>query len=94
MKLSAALDTSTSKTPVCVVNSRDGFVVFEASVATDPAIIFGALAPFLPRLDRVGHEAGSVVCAMAAPRAHGTWPAHGTIGDAPCGRGAGRSAQQ
>jgi transposase len=34
--------------------------VFEVSVATDPAIIFGALAPFLPRLDRVGHEAGSV----------------------------------
>jgi transposase len=34
--------------------------VFEAIVATDPAIIFGALAPFLPWLDRVGHEAGSV----------------------------------
>jgi hypothetical protein len=45
MKLSAALDTSTSKTAVCVVNSRDGSVVFEVSVATDPAIIFGALAP-------------------------------------------------
>ena len=60
MKLSAALDTSTSRTAVCVVNSRDGSVVFEVSVATDPAIIFGVLAPFLPRLDRVGHEAGSV----------------------------------
>jgi transposase len=60
MKISAALDTSTSKTAVCVVNSRGGSVVFEASVATDPAIVFGALAPFLPRLDRVGHEAGSV----------------------------------
>jgi transposase len=60
MKLSAALDTSTSRTAVCVVNSRDGTVVFEADVATDPAIIFGALAPYLPRLDRVGHEAGSV----------------------------------
>jgi hypothetical protein len=59
MKLSAALDTSTSKTAVCVVNSRDGSVVFEATVATDPAVIFGALAPFLPRLDRVGHEAAA-----------------------------------
>lgn len=60
MKLCAALDTSTSRTAVCVVNHRDGSVVFEASVATDPAIIFGALAPFLQRLDRVGHEAGRV----------------------------------
>jgi transposase len=60
MKLSAALDTSASRTAICVVNSRDGSVVFEVGVATDPAIIFGALAPFLSRLDRVGHEAGSV----------------------------------
>jgi transposase len=34
-------------------------------VATDPAIIFGALAPFHPRLERVGHEVGSV-----SPRLH------------------------
>ena len=34
--------------------------MFEVRVATDPAIIFDALAPFLPRLDRVGREAGSV----------------------------------
>ena len=60
MKLPAALDTSTSETAVCVVNSRDGSIVFEVSVATDPAIFFGVLAPFLPRLDRVSHEAGSV----------------------------------
>lgn len=60
MKLSAALDTSSTKTAICVVNSRDGAVVFEASVATDPAIIFEALSPYLPRLDKVGHEAGSV----------------------------------
>ncbi|WP_316176340.1 hypothetical protein [Bradyrhizobium sp. SZCCHNRI1073] len=37
-----------------------GAVVFEASVTTDPAIIFEALTPYLPRLDKVGHEAGSV----------------------------------
>ncbi|CCD86975.1 putative transposase (fragment) [Bradyrhizobium sp. ORS 285] len=60
MKLSAALDTSSTKTAICVVNSRDGVFVFEASVLTDPAIIFEALAPYLPRLDKVGHEAGSV----------------------------------
>jgi transposase len=60
MKLCAALDKSSSKTAICVVNSRDGSVVFEVSVATDPAIIFSALATFLPRLERVGHEAGSV----------------------------------
>jgi transposase len=60
MKLSAALDTSTTKTAICVVNSRDGSVVFEATVATDRAIIFEALAPYRPRLDRIGHEAGAV----------------------------------
>jgi hypothetical protein len=62
MKLCAALDTSSSRTAICVVNSRDGSIVYEASVATDPAIIFGALAPFLPRLESVGHEAG--VCRL------------------------------
>jgi len=56
MKLSAALDTSSTKTAICVVNSRDGTVVFEASVATDPEIIFEALAPYLPRLDTVGQS--------------------------------------
>ncbi len=60
MKLSAALDTSSTKTAICMMNSRDGTIVFEASVLTDPAIIFEALAPHLPRLDKVGHEAGSV----------------------------------
>ena len=60
MNLSAALDTSTSKTAICIVNSRDGAVVFEATVATDPAIIFAALAPYRARLERVGHEAGTV----------------------------------
>jgi transposase len=60
MKLCAALDTSTTKTAICVVNSRDGAVVFEVTVATDPAIIFAALAPYRTRLERVGHEAGTV----------------------------------
>lgn len=60
MKLSAALDTSTRKTAICVVNSRDGSVKFETTVATDPAIIFAAPAPYRARLDRVGHEAASV----------------------------------
>jgi len=60
MKLSAAFDTSTTKRAICVVNSRDGTVAFETTVANDPAVIFAALAPCRSRLDRVGHEAGRV----------------------------------
>ena len=36
MKLDAALDTSATTTAICVVNSRDGAVVLETSVTTDP----------------------------------------------------------
>jgi hypothetical protein len=45
---------STTKTAICVVHSLDGAVVFEATVATDPAIIFTALAP--RRAASVGSE--------------------------------------
>ncbi|WP_316197053.1 IS110 family transposase, partial [Bradyrhizobium sp. SZCCHNS3053] len=41
MKLSAALDTSSTKTAICVMNSRDGTIVFESSVLTD------SVAPWL-----------------------------------------------
>ncbi len=57
MKLDAALDTSATTTAICVVNSRDGAVVIETTVPTDPDAIFRALEPFLPKLQRVGHEA-------------------------------------
>ncbi len=38
--------TSATRTAICVVHSLDGAVVFDATVATDPAIIFTALAPW------------------------------------------------
>ena len=57
MKLDAALDTSATTTAICVVNSRDGAIVLETTVPTNPKAIFRALEPFLPRLHLVGHEA-------------------------------------
>src|SRR5262249_53566000 len=57
MKLDAALDTSAPTTAICVVNSRDGAIVLETTVPTNPKAIFQALEPFLPRLHLVGHEA-------------------------------------
>lgn len=44
---------------LCVVD-EEGQVVLEATVETDPEAIFEALKPFLGRLRRVGHEAGSL----------------------------------
>jgi len=55
--LDAALDTSATTTAICIVNSRDGAVVLETCVTTDPDAIFGVLEPYLPRLHLVGHEA-------------------------------------
>ena len=57
MQYDAALDTSATTTAICVVNSRDGAVVLEASATTDPDAIFRVLAPYAPRLRLVGHEA-------------------------------------
>lgn len=59
MKVDAALDTSATTTAVCVVNSRDGSIVLEASVLTDPESIFRVLEPYATRLNLVGHEATS-----------------------------------
>jgi hypothetical protein len=60
MKFSATLDTATARTTICVMASKDGRIVFETTVPTDPRAIFGALQHYLPKLERVGHEAGSV----------------------------------
>lgn len=57
MKLDTALDTSATTAAICVVNSRDGLIVLETIVPTDPEAIFQLLKPYLPRLQRVGHEA-------------------------------------
>lgn len=59
MKLDAALDTSATTTAICVVNSRDGSILLETTVTTDPDAIFRVLEPYLSRLHLVGHEATS-----------------------------------
>lgn len=59
MKLDAALDTSATTTAICVMNSRDGTIVLETIVPTDPDAIFRALEPYAARLHLVGHEATS-----------------------------------
>jgi transposase len=59
MKLDAALDTSATTTAICIVNSRDGSVVLEATVPSKPDAIFRVLEPYLPQLHLVGHEATS-----------------------------------
>lgn len=53
----AALDVSLETTTLCVLD-RDGSVLLEAVVETDPDAIADRLAPFHPRLARLGFEAG------------------------------------
>ncbi len=59
MKLDAAFDTAAATTAICIVNSRDGAVVLETSAPTDPDALYRVLEPYLPRLQRVGLEAGA-----------------------------------
>lgn len=59
MKLDAALDTSATTTAICIVNRRDGTILLETSVPTDPDAIFGVLEPYAAKLHLVGHEATS-----------------------------------
>ncbi len=55
----AGLDVSIEETAVCVVDDQ-GTVLMQGSVATEPAAIAKALAPFAATLKRAGHEAGSL----------------------------------
>ena len=55
MSCFAGLDVSLETTTICVVDER-GVILHEATVATDPACIVEAIAPFAPGL--VGLEAG------------------------------------
>ena len=57
-----------------------GKVVLQTEVVTDPDAIKLALKPFLPRLRRAGHEAGSLV-ALAASGTGQARPAGGLSGD-------------
>jgi transposase len=59
MEFFGGLDVSIDQTAVCVVDDK-GPVHLQTSVATDAGAIMKALKPFLPRLRRVGHEAGSL----------------------------------
>ena len=55
----AGLDVSIEETAVCVVDDQ-GTVLMQCSVATEPAAIAKALAPWAATLKRAGHEAGSL----------------------------------
>jgi transposase len=59
MEFFSGLDVSIDETAICVVDDK-GAVHLQTAVATDAAAIMKALQPFLPRLRRVGHEAGSL----------------------------------
>jgi transposase len=59
MEFFGGLDVSIQETAVCVVDET-GEVHCKTSVATDPEAILCVLKPFLPRLRRVGHEAGAL----------------------------------
>ncbi len=59
MEYFAGLDVSVDETAICIVSDK-GAVEMTSSVATDPESIAAALAPYLSRLRRVGHEAGAL----------------------------------
>ena len=55
--LYAALDVSLDKTTVCVM-ARDGTIIQEAIVPSDPTALAACLAEHRDRLERIGLEAG------------------------------------
>lgn len=59
MEFFSGLDVGMERTAICVVDDK-GEVQMQTEVVTDPDAIMTALRPFLPRLRRVGHEAGSL----------------------------------
>ncbi|MER9470852.1 IS110 family transposase [Mesorhizobium sp. M0482] len=59
MEFFCGLDVAMDETAVCVVDDR-GAVHLQATALTDPDALLAVLKPFLPRLRRVGHEAGSL----------------------------------
>jgi transposase len=59
MELYAALDVALKKTALCIVD-RDGAVVLETNVASDPDAIADRLGPFQVDLVRLGLEAGAL----------------------------------
>ncbi|MFC3321385.1 IS110 family transposase [Mesorhizobium cantuariense] len=59
MEFFAGLDVAMEETAICVVDDH-GEVHLETKVVTDPQAILKALKPFVARLRRAGHEAGSL----------------------------------
>lgn len=59
MEYFCGLDVGMDETAMCVVDDK-GQVVLEVTVVTDPDAIKLALKPYLGRLRRLGHEAGSL----------------------------------
>jgi len=59
MEFFCGLDVSMDETAICIVDDKGG-VHLQTSAMTDPDALFTALQPFLGRLRRVGHEAGSL----------------------------------
>ncbi|MCG2672828.1 IS110 family transposase, partial [Bradyrhizobium sp. GCM10023182] len=59
MEYFCGLDVGMDETAMCLVDDT-GKVVLETAVVTDPETIKAALAPYLGRLRRLGHEAGSL----------------------------------
>ena len=59
MEFFSGLDVGMDETAICVVDDK-GKVALETTVVTDPDAIKLALKPYLSRLRRVGHEAGSL----------------------------------
>jgi transposase len=59
MEYFCGLDVSIDETAVCVVDDH-GEVHLQTTAVTDAEALLAVLKPFLPRLRRVGHEAGSL----------------------------------
>ena len=59
MEYFCGLDVAIEETAVCVVDDR-GEVHLTVKVASEPEALFTVLKPFVTRLRRVGHEAGSL----------------------------------
>ena len=61
MKNDAALDVSTSKSAVGMLNCQDSAVVLETAVKTDASAIFAALSPMFV----LGHGGKETPCGLA-----------------------------
>ncbi|WP_352609432.1 IS110 family transposase [Mesorhizobium opportunistum] len=59
MEFFCGLDVAMDEAAVCVVDDK-GEVHLRTAAVTDPEALFAVLKPFLARLRRVGHEAGSL----------------------------------